>query len=216
MTDKRKTNKQTSVKLAALTFLMFGFGFSLIPFYEAICEVTGINVLAARDKSDVKAEEIDLAAVDYTRQVIVEVDSNTHGPWTFEAEKSSVAVHPGELVVVEFEVTNPSTMKSSGQAIPSYAPIQAGAYLKKLECFCFEQQDLIGGETRVFPVAFIIDKEIPEDITNITMSYTFFELLSSYGYDEYFARFSNEAALLYKEDGLNLSGPQENVILNAS
>ena len=25
-------------------------------------------------------------------------------------------------------------------------------------------------------MAFIIDKEIPEDITNITMSYTFFEL----------------------------------------
>ena len=103
----------------------------------------------------------------------VEFDSNTHGPWTFEAEKSSVMVHPGELVVVEFEVTNPSMMKSSGQAIPSYAPLKAGAYLKKLECFCFEQQDLKAGETRIFPVAFVIDREIPEDITNITMSYTF-------------------------------------------
>jgi cytochrome c oxidase assembly protein subunit 11 len=215
MHDKKKTNKQTSVKLVALTILMFGFGFSLIPFYEAICEVTGINILAARDKSDVRAEEIDREAVDYTRQVIVEFDSNTHGPWTFEAEKSSVTVHPGELVVVEFEVTNPSTMKSSGQAIPSYAPLKAGAYLKKLECFCFEQQDLEAGETRLFPVAFFIYSEIPEDITNITMSYTFFELLSSYGYDKRIVKFSNHGLFLNKKDA-RLREPQDNFMLSTS
>ena len=200
MQAQKKTNKQTSFKLVALTFLMFGFGFSLIPFYDAICEATGINILAAKEKADVKAEEIDGTAVDYSRQVTVEFDSNTHGPWTFEAEKSSINVHPGELVVVEFEVTNPSTMKSSGQAIPSYAPLKAGAYLKKLECFCFEQQDLKAGETRLFPVAFIIDKEIPEDITNITMSYTFFELLSSNGYYKNMQPYSNKAFLLGQVD----------------
>ena len=180
MSRLKKTNKQTFSKLVVLTFLMFGFGFSLIPFYEAICEVTGINILATRDKSDLVMEEIDRTAVDYTRQITVEFDSNTHGPWDFKAERSSVLVHPGELVVVEFEVSNPSNIDSSGQAIPSYAPLQASSYLKKLECFCFEQQDLKAGETRIFPVAFVIDREIPNDISNITMSYTFFELLSNY------------------------------------
>ena len=183
MTRLTKTNKQTFTKLVIMTFLMFGFGFSLIPFYEAICEVTGINILATRDRSNLTIEEIDRNAVDYTRQVTVEFDSNTHGPWTFKAEKSFVLVHPGELVVVEFEVTNPSGINSSGQAIPSYAPLKASSYLKKLECFCFKQQDLKAGETRIFPVAFVIDREIPKDITNITMSYTFFELLSGYDQD---------------------------------
>ena len=209
MRSQKRTNKQTSFKLVALTFLMFGFGFSLIPFYDAICEATGINILAAKEKADIKAEEIDATAVDYTRKVTVEFDSNTHGPWTFEAEKSSVMVHPGELVVVEFEVTNPSTMKSSGQAIPSYAPLQAGAYLKKLECFCFEQQDLQAGETRLFPVAFIIDKDIPKDITNITMSYTFFELLSDNYYHKLNQRFLNQGE--FKARGF-----QENYLTNAS
>ena len=37
-----------------------------------------------KEKSDVKVEEIDAKGVDYTRQVTVEFDSNTHGPWTFE------------------------------------------------------------------------------------------------------------------------------------
>ena len=209
MRSQKRTNKQTSFKLVALTFLMFGFGFSLIPFYDAICEATGINILAAKEKADIKAEEIDATAVDYTRKVTVEFDSNTHGPWTFEAEKSSVMVHPGELVVVEFEVTNPSTMKSSGQAIPSYAPLQAGAYLKKLECFCFEQQDLQAGETRLFPVAFIIDKDIPKDITNITMSYTFFELLSGNYYHKLNQRFLNQGEFIAR-------GFQENYLTNAS
>ena len=113
MQAQKKTNKQTSFKRVALTFLMFGFGFSLIPFYDAICEATGINILAAKEKADVKAEEIDGTAVDYTRQVTVEFDSNTHGPWTFEAEKSFITVHPGELVAVEF-AKNP-TMKSFGR-----------------------------------------------------------------------------------------------------
>ncbi len=75
MESKRRTNKQTSFKLVVLTFLMFGFGFSLIPFYDAICEATGINILAAKEKSDVKVEEIDAKGVDYTRQVTVEFDS---------------------------------------------------------------------------------------------------------------------------------------------
>lgn len=215
MQSQKRTNKQTSLKLVVLTFLMFAFGFSLIPFYDAICEATGINILAAKEKSDVKVEEIDAKGVDYTRQVTVEFDSNTHGPWTFEAEKSSVMVHPGELVVVEFEVTNPSMMKSSGQAIPSYAPLKAGAYLKKLECFCFEQQDLKAGETRIFPVAFVIDREIPEDITNITMSYTFFELLSNNHYYEHIQRVSNKALVLDRGD-LRLRVQEADHILNAS
>ena len=214
MQSQKRTNKLTSFKLVTLTFLMFGFGFSLIPFYNAICEATGINILAAKEKADIKAEEIDTTAVDYTRQVIVEFDSNTHGPWTFEAEKSSVTVHPGELVVVEFEVTNPSTIKSSGQAIPSYAPLKAGAYLKKLECFCFEQQDLKGGETKLFPVAFIIDREIPEDITNITMSYTFFELLSSNDYYKSIQRFSTQASSLGRGD-FKVRGLRENYLTKA-
>ena len=48
-----KNINQTFLKLVLLTFVMFGFGFMLVPFYEAICEVTGINVLAAREKTEI-------------------------------------------------------------------------------------------------------------------------------------------------------------------
>jgi len=154
-TDKRSlfNNKnQTFFKLLLLTFIMFGFGFMLVPFYEAICEVTGVNVLAAREKteiSDVK-KYLNNTQVDTSRSVIVEFDSNTHGPWEFKPENSSITLHPGELITVNFKISNPSNYPISGQAIPSYAPLQATKFLKKIECFCFEQQRLEGNRARTF------------------------------------------------------------------
>jgi cytochrome c oxidase assembly protein subunit 11 len=67
----------------------------------------------------------------------------------------------------------------AGQAIPSYAPQQSAPYFQKLECFCFKQQVLAAGETRRFPVVFFIDPDLPKDVTQITLSYTFFEVAGS-------------------------------------
>ena len=172
---------QTFLKLLLLTFIMFGFGFMLVPFYEAICEVTGVNVLAAREKteiSDVK-KYLNNTQVDTSRSVIVEFDSNTHGPWEFKPENSSITLHPGELITVNFKISNPSNYPISGQAIPSYAPLQATKFLKKIECFCFEQQRLEGKESKDFPVVFLLDPKLPTEISNITMSYTFFEITNA-------------------------------------
>jgi cytochrome c oxidase assembly protein subunit 11 len=54
--------------------------------------------------------------------------------------------------------------------------MQASRYFNKLECFCFKQQTLQAGETREFPVVFFVDPQLPRDVTQITLSYTFFEV----------------------------------------
>jgi cytochrome c oxidase assembly protein subunit 11 len=64
----------------------------------------------------------------------------------------------------------------SAQAIPSYAPRNAGPHFNKLECFCFNQYTLDPGETKRWPVVFVIDPKLPKDVTTITLSYTFFEV----------------------------------------
>lgn len=87
-----------------------------------------------------------------------------------------IEVHPGELVHVEYDLVNLESRAMAGQAIPSYAPMQSGRYFQKLECFCFEQQVLQAGETRKFPVVFFIDPDLPRDVNQITLSYTFFEI----------------------------------------
>lgn len=165
-------------KLLMVAILMFAFGFALVPFYEKICEITGINILASRDKLN-RDEARRFAAntqVDTSRLVSVEFDANAHGPWRFKPRLNVTEVHPGELVTVIYEIENTLDRTVSGQAIPSYAPKQSASHFKKLECFCFEQQDLAAGQTREFPVVFVIDPELPDGIRNITLSYTFFEI----------------------------------------
>jgi len=47
---RQKDNSQMFGKLLMLAILMFAFGFALVPLYNKICEVTGINVLTAKER----------------------------------------------------------------------------------------------------------------------------------------------------------------------
>lgn len=161
-------------KLLVVTVVMFGFGFALVPLYEKICQITGINQLTKRDR---QAEEFARnTQVDTSRKVVVEFDANGRGAWQFRPETNAVEVHPGELVTVVYDLVNTKQIPTTGQAIPSYAPQVSGQYFHKLECFCFEQQELAGNETRKFPVVFVLDPKLPKDVSTITLSYTFFEV----------------------------------------
>jgi cytochrome c oxidase assembly protein subunit 11 len=114
--------------------------------------------------------------VDTTRIVTVEFDANARGPWDFKPAKTSVQVHPGELATVMYEFRNKQDRSMAAQAIPSYAPKQAMAHFNKLECFCFNEYTLAPGESKQWPVTFIIDPKLPKDVSTITLSYTFFEV----------------------------------------
>lgn len=167
-------NRTTLRKLVVVALLMFGFGWALIPLYRKICEVTGINVLSAREAGSERVARS--TQVDTSRTVIVEFDANKQGAWHFKPHKNYIELHPGELAQVQYDLVNLEGRAMAGQAIPSYAPMHAAQYLQKLECFCFQQQLLAAGETRRFPVLFVIDPKLPVDVKTITLSYTFFEV----------------------------------------
>lgn len=162
-------NTKTLTKLIVVTIGMFGFGFALVPFYYKICEVTGIN--AGAEQSLVKNTQ-----VDSSRWVTLEFDANTNEglPWRFTPVQRSMKVHPGQLVQVEYEVTNTSDHPVVGLAVPSYGPARAEAFFKKIECFCFTPQTLAAGETRRMPVLFVLDSLMDREIHTVTLSYTFF------------------------------------------
>jgi len=171
MVSHAQANQQTLVKLLVVAVAMFGFGYAMVPFYRAICDALGLN-------SVVKADAVANSQVDAGRLLTVEFDANLRSnlPWTFTPLEKSVRVHPGALTQVEFEVRNRSDRPVTGQAIPSFGPQVAGRYFKKLDCFCFTQQTLAPGEVRRMPVAFVIERELPQDVGTVTLSYTFFEV----------------------------------------
>ena len=178
----QRDNRALLRKLALVAVLMFGFGYALVPLYKAICEALGINVLSLSERQVTgigKPAGAGLGGntqVDRSRTITVEFDANARGPFHFKPALRSLQVHPGELATVMYEFRNVQSRSLSAQAIPSYAPKQATAHFNKLECFCFNEYTLAPGESKQWPVAFVIDPRLPRDVSTITLSYTFFEV----------------------------------------
>ncbi len=179
-----RDNRQLVLKLAVVVALMFGFGYALVPLYKAICAALGINVLSLSERQTLLGDK-GLAngngQVDFSREITVEFDTNARGPWDFKPAVRHLTVHPGELTQVMYEFRNKQDRTMAAQAIPSYAPMQASAHFNKLECFCFNEYTLKPGESKQWPVVFVIDPKLPKDVKTITLSYTFFEVAGKGG-----------------------------------
>ncbi len=168
-------------KLLVVVLVMFGFGYALVPMYRAICEALGINVLSLSEQRISQgwgggSKATANTQVDASRSITVEFDANARGPWDFKPALRSLQVHPGEMATVMYEFKNIQNRTMAAQAIPSYAPRQASPHFNKLECFCFNEYTLAAGESKQWPVVFVIDPKLPRDVTTITLSYTFFEV----------------------------------------
>jgi len=116
------------------------------------------------------------------RLITVRFDSTVGDvmPWSFVPTQLDVKVVPGETALSFFTATNHSDKAITGVATYNVHPPRAGLYFNKIQCFCFEEQRLLPGETVDMPVFFFIDPEYADDpqlsrINNITLSYTFFQ-----------------------------------------
>ncbi len=174
----RGANMHMAGKLIVITVLMLAFGYALGPIYNAICKMTGINILALGERNlpGASSKVAPNTQIDTSRSITVEFDANSRGPWEFKPAVRSLQVHPGELATVVYEFQNVQNRRMAAQAIPSYAPMQAAAHFNKIECFCFTQYTLEPGEKKSWPVAFVIDPKLSRDVKTITLSYTFFEV----------------------------------------
>ena len=123
-----------------------------------------------------------LRPVDNANLITVRFDTtiNDTMPWSFVPVALDVKVVPGETALSFFRVTNHSDKAITGVATYNVHPPKVGLYFQKIQCFCFEEQRLLPGETVDMPVFFFIDPEMLDDpqvsyITDVTLSYTFFQ-----------------------------------------
>ena len=164
-------NKKLGFKMAWIVVGSLVFAFALVPLYDVLCTMTGLN-----GKTDTSASLLKNNKVDTTRWVTVQFTSSVMPGlgWNFHPKQSSIKVRPGQVETVLFEAKNTTSQTVAGQAIPSVTPGQAATYLKKIECFCFKRQELKAGETKVMPLRFFVSNELPVDIKEMTLSYSFF------------------------------------------
>ena len=166
-------SKKTFRTIALVSAGSFVFAFSMVPLYRIACEkVFGIKLEQGA------AGEARLAGIeeDATRTVTIEFDGtvNSKLPWAFAPEQLTMQVHPGRMYEASCVARNTSDHAIVGNAAPSVAPSVASTYFNKTECFCFTEQLLQAGEERAMPVRFVVDPALPDYVTTITLSYTFF------------------------------------------
>ncbi len=171
--DRERATRRLVARLVLVTVGMFGFGFALVPLYDVFCDITGINGKTGRIDEAVAAT----TQVDETRWVTVEFVGNVNSAllWEFHPTQRRMRVHPGEVAETRFYARNRASQDVVGHAVPSVAPTPASKYFNKTECFCFTEQRLKPGETKQMPVRFVVDPRLPEEITTVTLAYTFFK-----------------------------------------
>ncbi len=165
-------NKKLGLKMLWIVAGSLFFAFALVPLYDVLCTISGLN-----GKTVTTASQIENAKVDETRWVTVQFTSSVMPGlgWNFYPKQSSIKVRPGQVETVLFEAKNITSQTVAGQAIPSVTPGQAAAHLKKLECFCFQRQELKAGETKLMPLRFFVSNDLPVDVKEMTLSYSFFK-----------------------------------------
>lgn len=166
-------SRRLALRLTLVVAASAAFGVSLVPLYDVLCRVTGLN---GRTNTTAYVPVAN-TQVDAHRWVRVEFLSHSMPGVSLQLKPESFAlkVNPGGIVHTNYVVHNDSDRVVVGQAVPSITPAVAASHFRKIECFCFSQQTLQPGEVRTMPVVFVVDPDLARDIGTITLSYTFFE-----------------------------------------
>ena len=169
--EQKQANRRLVRMLVLVSVGMFGFGFALWPLYTVFCEVTGFG---GRGVQVVALE--DLKQYENQREITIRFDATVNSGlnWNFKPAQNSKTVKLGEVSEASYRATNLSTQPVVAHAGFNVAPPEASLYFVKTECFCFTEQMLTAGEVKEMPLTFYVSPDLPDDISNITLSYTFF------------------------------------------
>lgn len=151
--------------LAAI--IMLGFSFAMAPLYNAICKPAGLRPATRMTDNPDYSHPITLQFV---------AVNNRELPWEFYPRTPTLTVHPDQTMSVLFHAKNTTQKTMTVQAIPSFSPLSAAQYFRKIKCFCFNQQTLAAGESVEMPMVFRIDKNLPREVHTITLAYTLFDV----------------------------------------
>lgn len=169
-------NKRVAMIVGAAVLLMVGMAYAAVPLYEVFCRVTGYGGTTQR------AEAVTPEAMITDRDITVRFTGNLHTDmlWDFRPKQNRQELKVGEQAMAFYEAYNPARRPITGTATFNVTPHKAGVYFAKVECFCFTEQTLQAGERVDMPVIYFIDPAFADDpdmddVSEITLSYTFFE-----------------------------------------
>ncbi|XP_065659502.1 cytochrome c oxidase assembly protein COX11, mitochondrial isoform X1 [Hydra vulgaris] len=174
------SGKQTTLLyLSALVIITAGLSYAAVPLYRIYCQASGYGGSVKHADTGEQIENMKRVA---DRKLIIRFEASTGNQlqWSFKPQQKEVQLTPGETALAFYTAKNLSDRPIIGIATYNVVPFSAGQYFNKIQCFCFEEQQLNPREEVDMPVFFYIDPEIDEDplmekVKEIILSYTFFE-----------------------------------------
>ncbi|KFM79068.1 Cytochrome c oxidase assembly protein COX11, mitochondrial, partial [Stegodyphus mimosarum] len=178
-TELNTKNRTTLYYLSAFTILVGGCTYASVLLYRLYCQTTGKGGQAVVDEAGEKIAEMKPIK---KRNITVNFNADTNSTmmWNFKPQQPYIKVSPGETALAFYTAINPTDKPITGVATYNVLPFEAGKYFNKIQCFCFEEQQLNPHEEVDMPVFFYLDPEYAEDprletVDDIILSYTFFE-----------------------------------------
>ena len=180
MSASYQNSQSSAVKkyrtLGFLLVLIMGMGvlsYASVPLYKLFCQVTGYGGTTQQVTSP--SSQI------LERKIKIRFDANTKPTldWNFQPVQKSIDISVGQNALAFYQAENTGKDPVVGTATFNVTPEKAGVYFNKIDCFCFVEQLLAPQEAVEMPVSFFIDPDIVndpnlDDVTTITLSYTFF------------------------------------------
>lgn len=171
--DLQRKNTKTGLIVLGIFVGMVALSFAAVPFYDLFCRVTGYGG-TTRVAESLPNEVLE-------RKMTIQFSANIARdmPWDFTPNQKEIEIHVGQRGITSFNAKNTRDIPTGGTALYNVTPLKAGKYFHKIQCFCFDEQILEPGQEVTMPVVFYIDPSIQDDpnmddVTTITLSYTFF------------------------------------------
>lgn len=173
MSALRQRNRRGAILASTIILAMLGLTAASVPLYDLFCRVTGYG-----GTTNI-AGETESAVSERVVEVSFNADRAADLPWRFQPAQRSMTVKLGEQHLAFYTAENLSDRPVVGRAVYNVTPHKVGYYFAKIHCFCFDEQVLQPGERVEMPVSFFVDPEMLDDpdardVTQITLSYTFF------------------------------------------
>jgi len=174
MSGRTGSNGRTAATLFGVVGCMVALSFAAVPLYRIFCQVTGFG------GTPLRADVVNEVVLEETITVTFDASTESGMPWTFKPVQKDMVIPIGETGLAFYTAHNPTDRPIAGTAVFNVTPLKVGPHFVKIDCFCFQEQVLMPGQTVDMPVTYYVDPSIRDDrsteeVMGITLSYTFYE-----------------------------------------
>ena len=136
---KNSGKYRTLIFLILILAFMSSLVIFSVPLYRLFCDLTGFQ--GFNQETNNLIEQIDPKMGELELNVVFSSQVNDGLDWNFEAPDKMI-ITEGVKYDVTFKAQNNSSMPNTGTSIFNVLPPKIGPYLLKIECFCFQDQEI--------------------------------------------------------------------------